>query len=618
MSTITSPHPARNAIRSAAAARAAFAAAALALLALVLLAHGFLPGLVNDGPWSYLLEGDMRCAHDMGLGALRSWCGAYGIPAGYPYLSSGPVVLVGWALMWTGMGADAAYLLTGVAFDALALAGGYGLMRMLGAGRAVALGTAAAYLLAPTVVGLHAFGGTFTGFTLLPAYALADLVAMRAVEDGGRQRIAVALAGYAAVRTGALFLDGYSFVGSALIGGLLWLQWVVRTPAGARRRLLGCATFVSGQLVAAGTYLLYAPRLSAVAPLELFRAMGLDVVTLARPTRMLWGADALGLAWDPARLWGDGSNATYNYLGVACVALALVAVVRRRRQPHVLALAAAGAVALVLSLGPSLKAGEERPPLGAHVTYESYLMPAGAAAAELPWGGAFTALPGFDQLRATYRWSGVTRLALVVLAGLAIDGLVRRRPRRALVLAVALALLALAELAPNLPLLRASYRANAHSRAALTAAVVPPLAGATEPGERVFFLSADGAYNDYLANYLVTAVGGRSFNAGGDKNAAFAQRGWPPAIGAMAPAGRSPETVRAALAAGDADVVVAPYFDLRWAAYAWPPSDADRLAARRAFAPLLADRRLAVRRFRWFATLRLRDAPAAPASGSAP
>jgi hypothetical protein len=580
-------------------------AAGIALLALVLLVHGFLPGLVNDGPWNYLLEGDMRCLREMGTEALSSWCNWYGIPRGYPFLSSGPIVWTGWALMYgTGMGSYPAFLITSAGFDAIALAGGYGLMRMLGAGRAVALGTATAYLIAPTTVGMGAFGGTFTGFALLPAYALADLAAMRAVAKGGGRLVAAAIAGYALVRTFALFLDGYSFVVSALLSTLLWLQWLVREPVDGRRRALGAATLIGSNLVAFVLYTLYTPDFHAANPLEIFRSMGLDVTTLVLPTNWLWGPDVVGATRDYAGLWGDGSNAAFNYVGIACVALAVLAVLTRFRERHVAAFAAAGLIALVLALGPSLKIGETRPVPAGIPTYESYLMPAGTAAIDFPWDGLFTGLPGLEDMRAVYRWSGLVRLALIVLAGLAIDRLARTPRRR--VLAGVLAAVAVAEIAPNVPRLLDGYRAHYENRAELNADVVRDLERATERGERAFFLSTDGSYIDYLANYLAPTMEVRAFNAGGDKNSALAQAAWPAPVVVMANPARTPDDVLNALTSGGVGVVIAPYFHLRGATYAWPPGDAERTAAQRAFAPILEDPRFDVERYPWFATVRLR------------
>jgi hypothetical protein len=165
--------------------------------------------------------------------------------------------------------------------------------------------------------------------------------------------------------------------------------------------------------------------------------------------------------------------------------------------------------------------------------------------------------------------------------------------------------------APNVPLLHDAYRANARSHTALTADLVPALRAATTPGDRVLFLSGDPGYNDYLANYLVTATGLRAFNAGGDKNSLLALRAWPPRVSAAA-VERSPDAVRAALVSHELDVVVAPYFDLRWAAYAWPPPEVQRRQVQRLFAALLRDRGFQIRRFRWFATLRLDASPTPP------
>jgi hypothetical protein len=183
-------------------------------------------------------------------------------------------------------------------FDAVALAGGYGLMRVLGAGRVVALGTSAVYLLAPTTVGMLAFGGTFTGFTLLPTYALVDLLVMRALTSGRRNLMIGAAAGYAAVKTGALFLDGYSFVISALLSAALWMPWLLRGSVPRRTRALGLATLIGGHLIAVLAYELYAPAVFDPNPLAVTRALGLDLSTLVAPSDVVWAAGLLGVDRD--------------------------------------------------------------------------------------------------------------------------------------------------------------------------------------------------------------------------------------------------------------------------------------------------------------------------------
>ena len=594
--------PTRAALRGGSRTARSAAAAAVAL-AVVLIVHGYVPGLLNTSVWDFLLEGDMRCLANMGPDALTSWCSAFGRPVGYPFLTSGPIVFLGSGLMWsTSIGSYAAYVISGAVFDALALAGAYGLMRMFGVRPMVALPSAVAYLICPTVVGLGGFGGTFTGITLLPALALADLLVMRIVERGDAKAVAAAAAGYAAVRTFILFVDGYAFTLSALLAAALWLWWLALGRITRRTRLLGAALVLGAQVVAVAVYRWYAPPIAGPDPIGTFRSMGLDLVTLVSPTRYVWSADVLGLASNHAHLWGDGTNSSYNYVGVLCAALAGAAVVAKWRQPYVLALAAAALVALVLSFGPALKIRDVRASVPARPTPASYVMPASAATLEFPWDRVYR-VPGVAQMRATYRWSAVTRLALIALAAIAVNALLDR-PRLRIV-AIGLALLAIAELAPNVPWLFSQYREHHRSRAALNATLLPELRKAVGEGDAAFFVSPDGVYNDYLVNYLAPTVGFTTYNAGGDKNEAIARNAWPPAIADLARPGAGSNQVVRALQSRAVSVVIAPYFHLQWDAYKWPPTESTRQAAIRRFAPVLADPRLTVRRYHWFATLRL-------------
>jgi hypothetical protein len=310
----------------------------------------------------------------------------------------------------------------------------------------------------------------------------------------------------------------------------------------------------------------------------------------------------LGWASNHTHLWGDGTNSSYNYVGVLCAALAGAAVVAEWRQPYVPALAGAALVALVLSFGPALKIRDVRASVPARPTPASYVMPASAATLEFPWDRVYR-VPGVAQMRATYRWSAVTRLALIALAAIAINALLDRPRLR--VVAIGLALLAVLELAPNVPWLFSQYREHHRSRAALNATVLPELRKAVGRGDSAFFVSPDGVYNDYLVNYLAPTVGFTTYNAGGDKNEAIARNAWPRPIADLAKPDAGADQVLAALRSRAVSVVVAPYFHLQWDAYKWPPSESSRRAAARRFAPVLADRRLNVHRYRWFATVRL-------------
>jgi len=160
-------------------------------------------------------------------------------------------------------------------------------------------------------------------------------------------------------------------------------------------------------------------------------------------------------------------------------------------------------------------------------------------------------------------------------------------------------------LVPNFPALTARYRLQAHEVSTLTSALSKELRSLTRPGERVFFLSYDGSHNDYLANYLAPLAKIRTYNAGGDKNDEFAMRSWPPAVLALAGAQVTPSEARAALASGQVDVIIAPYFSLRWSGYAWPPQPDVRAQALAAFGPILRDPHLRIERRQWLVSIRL-------------
>jgi hypothetical protein len=600
----------------------ALVTAALGALGLILLTHGVLPGYLPNESVGYLTEGAIRCEHQLGFHALLHRCHSYGNPGGYGLLTNGPLILLGaFIMVIPGVTAGTAYALASGIIDLVALAGGYGLARWLGAGRGLALWAGCLYLISPTVLGMLGFPGTFGGYELLPFYALADVLLLRQVERGGRA-LGVAVAAYALIRTGALFMDGYSFVASALVTACIWLAWAWRTGRG-RRVWIAAALMLLGNVVAYGLYDAYIPGVYPANPPGIFRSMGLDLITLIRPTQYEWFAHLGGFAWDPSHLWGDGTNSGFNYLGFGCLVLTGLAFVLGRRWPGqagrpgsredqidsrrlALALALAGAVALVLSLGPALKVDSQKRVAnnGGPVTYQSYLMPQSQAVAEFPWDRLYWHLPGVKSMRAAYRWFGITRMALIMLAAVGLQRLLRRR--RWWAVAVVLGAIATFELLPNYPLLLDGYRAARTQLRSAANAVGGELRTLTKPGQRVFFLNYQGEHNDFMVNYFAPAAGIEAYNAGGDKDAYFAMKGWPPDVLAMASPTVGPQAVYRALRWRVVNVVLVPFFDLRWSAYSWPPTPQFRLGAERSFESILTDRRFRVRELHWLAAVTLR------------
>ena len=581
---------------------------------LVLLGHGLLPGLTTDASSRYLSEGAVQCVHDLGVGAFKPWCHEYGEPLGYPLLTNGPLIVLGALLAWLpGLTVASALTIAAAVFDALALLGAYALLRTLGARPAVALVAALAYLLSTTVIGLGGFPGTFTGFVLLPAYAFVDLWAIRVLSSGKPRLVALAVIAYVGVKSGALFMDGYSFIVANTVSALLWAGWVLMERPPRRRAVAGVALFLAANLFAVLLYRAYVPDSTYPSPLELVRAMGLDSVTLVWPTDANWLAAALGVDTDHSDLWGDGTNSAFNYAGVVCVALGVWYLARPPRSREAITLALAAAIALVLAFGPSLKV-DDSTSMTNRVSYESYLMPESAATLSFPWDRAFTSISGLEEMRAAYRWFALTRLGLIVLAALAVERALRSRSRRWQAAVIVVGALAILELAPNLPDVVRQYEANHRAVDAFKSDVVPDLRAVTEPGERAFFVSYDGSHNDFLANYLATAGDVRSYNAGGDKNAVLSQEEWPPPVMGLAAAQPTGDAVVAALSSGRVDVVIVPMFHLRWSAYRWPASADEQSAARRTLVPLVDDSRLRVDQRATVSAIRL----AGPADGAAP
>ncbi len=561
--------------------------------------HGVWPGRVHVGSISYLVQGAIDCVQHGPRTGLRSFCTHYGAPGGSPLLSDGPVVLGGALLSATlGVSVGTALTLMLAVVLAVGVAGATVLLTELGAPFAWAVVGAFVYEVSPTVMGLQQFIGTYEGFVLLAAYVVADLVAVRVVLRRGLGAAVAAAVGLVVVRTAALFLDGYSFTASALVSVGLVIFVCGRPGSQAADRVRAGALVAVANVSAVAIYSAYAPGGERTDfPLTLISSLGLDLTTLGVPSDRVGFARLLGLGHDYSALWGDVTNAEWNYVGYVCALLAAVGLWSSRRRRLARALVAAGAVAFVLSLGAVVKV-DARTPTAA----DGYVLPAGAARS-LPTAAVYE-LPGINAMRASYRWFGVTRLVLVALAGIGLVALARRGGGWRWV-AVVLAGLFIAELLPDVAGQDRAHRSAAVQMRQVARDVRSPLRALTDPAERLVFASFNGQSNDFLAPFLAAGSGYVLFNAGGDKDVALARASWPPLVQQLIGGQASTELVQAVLASDQADAVVLPRFDLHEAAFAWPPASGLVRQADHAFAPLLRDPRFTVARSRWFSVVRL-------------
>lgn len=568
--------------------------------------HGLLPGLLGDSAASFLQAGIVDCLRDDDRILPDLSCESLAYPAGYRLLTGGPLLLAASAVGdLAGTTGEAGLRAASAVASLVGLIGGYKCLRMVGVARPLALAGGAAYQLSLSVVGLVSFPGTFTGFVLLPAYCASDLWLVRSGDD--RRRLYVALPGYTMVRLVAVFLDGYSFVVSLVATGAIWLCAPVRQRSG---RLTVIVAGVLINLFAVALYSTYSGGGFTKSPLDLPRAMGVDITTALVPSKLAFWS-LFGAGADFSDYWGDGTNSLYNYLGLSViVAVGLYLFGRRLRSRVVNGFLIAGAVAGVLALGPSLKFASTRPsPTPASgLRYEDYLMPRSAAVFEFPWSSLFREMPGIADMRATYRWWLLARwstllTAFVVLTQVSARGSALRR------FAVGgVALLIVLDTGPNPERWIRERAAQETTLESVRAQVKRDIDRALRPGERIVFASVDGADNAYLANYLVGGSSAVTYNAGGDKNVAIGRRSWPPDIAQLIE-GIPTYSEVARVLGGTAEVVIVPFFSVRWSAYTWPPAEELKAEGERFWAQAAKLVRkevgcVEVRRFSYFGVLR--------------
>jgi hypothetical protein len=138
----------------------------------------------------------------------------------------------------------------------------------------------------------------------------------------------------------------------------------------------------------------------------------------------------IGQTWSTDPGTSSGSFETLAFVGVTVVLLALLGVgvtlTTKRLRWTGIAMAGSAVLGVLLSLGPECQLDSK----GARMC-----QPGGRLYREL-----FDRIPGFSQARVPGRWMGLTTFALVILAAIAVDALVRRDVgRRALAIGAGLA-----------------------------------------------------------------------------------------------------------------------------------------------------------------------------------
>jgi hypothetical protein len=565
--------------------------------------HGFTPWQVSSLDAWYTQVGDIQCGAKYARALLSGVCPVAGVPAGQEYGNGWPITVAGAAIARiTGMSAVAAWTILAAVMMGVATYGMLKLGARLGLGPAARSVAAVLFLCSPTLFGMRYFGSTLWGMLLVPAACWAQLKAADWLTARRAVFVPVLLAWTVGVFA-LLATDGYGFVLTQTATGIVLL-------AGFRLRQLARSIIRPGGFLVAnvGGYLLYRTFLTNALALPasdigLFRAMGMDLVTFVWPSKYQWWLpDAHAIT--PGDLWGDGTNAAFNFVGWTLAILGIVGVVAvwRRRNARMWTWIGIGVLAFVMALGPSLKIDATRAAVTGVPTYEDYLMPPEAATATLPTQLLYEHVPGLSQLRATYRWMVLVRLTEAVLGAYGLQALARRG-RRWKIGAMTLGALALVEIAPSTGIMPENgaevlREVDEHVVKAIDAALPDNTMAVVAPG------AAEA--NDYLAAYLATGAHLRLFNVGGDKALRTVMPQWPEEITHLIlDLGDYPELVVETLEITSADAVIVPRFLTRIGASPWPPRPEVIERGDEAVASLTGDPRLSVADYEYFAVVTL-------------
>jgi hypothetical protein len=485
-----------------------------------------------------------------------------------------------------GMHAADAYSLMAMLYLGLALWGALKYAQALGLMYFPALAAGMAWISSPIVWGHAGYSMLSLGIALLPFYLWVALLLGRCDKPRWRP-LAARAAGFVAVAVLAVFMDGYTYMMFLVGTAVQYACALCAAPRSMRYgRLLwvGLPAIVFGVVVSCTLYQAYIGFTGFLPPpMDFFRGWGSDITTLLLPTKgLLWLWDTLGAGVPRSRreYFGDESVwlTTFSAVFILLGTIGFWITRSRERAYPLLILAIFGTY---MSLGPSLKVHSVRPQQFIEAGNLDPMMPAEVAVA--PTGSALISehLPGFNQMRASYRWLALGLFgfwALYVLLSLELQ----RSGRCGI--AVMLALLAVIAHLPN-PEIRTAVTPAPHIpirlrvplewRAGLLhidEELALPLRQRIMPGSLVAFIPTG---NDFLANYLSAMGRFKTYNVGGDKNLGIARGGWPASLRNPPPAAHAnlSALVREILLRGEADYVVIPFIDLLWHAHDWPPGE---------------------------------------------
>ena len=365
----------------------------------------------------------------------------------------------------------------------------------------------------------------------------------------------------------AIFMDGYSFMmfalGSSIFAAYIFLSFP------ERRKALLSISFPVHICSFALAYVLFTTYIGKAqfdaTHLNFFRGWGVDLLFLAIPSQGVhWLWDVLGLSSLRAgrEQFGDASVWTTTFaLPVIIAGLTAWWQVRKdyKLATGFLLIALFG---FYMGLGPSLKINSVKPEY-----VNTQLMTENFAVA--PTGNAWLSefVPGFKNMRASYRWTALGFLGFWLLIVLLLAQKQTSRYRGFVSSAIILLIISNLPDISNKLTNNLNYRDNFFE---IEKTLIKDLKNDLDPTEQVAFLPYR---NDFFVNYIASRINIRAYNIGGDKNLDEAKKHWPKTMSQFKMANLDNSfilRVALMLARGEADAIILPYIDLLWAAHSWP------------------------------------------------
>lgn len=545
----------------------------LMAIALVLFVHSAIPFLMiptrGQAVWTTGFSQSMAngslfdfYAHDFGIPKPAAI--AFGLAGAWPAS----------LLIRLGLQSADAYAGMVMLWLGLAMVSAYQIARRFGATRSIALSGAVLWMTMPIIWAHSGYSMVSLGMALLSFYFLATL-RLFLIKSNTVRIAPTTIVLYVTATILSVFMDGYTFMMFAT-GASILLLYSLMTRPDIRPMLLKIAIPVHASSFALA-YLLFSTYIGKLNfeahQIEFFRGWGLDLSFIAIPTEgVLWLPDLLGLSLTRTdELYFGDSSVWETTFALPVVLFGLLAWSQARHRMKIsTGILLVAIFGFYMALGPSLKMNSIKPEalqLSLPREQSALMAPQYAVA---PTGSAWISgkLPGFNVMRASYRWSALGVFAFWLLIVIFISSTENKKGVIWFGCFFVLVLL-------NLPDYEKRWRGGIDNRNMLQQIdqeLVVEFGRHIRPAETVAFLPWG---NDFMANYLAPKVGFRTFNIGGDKNLAAAQSAWPQEmllLGGKVDVSKAMASVKM-LIDGTADVLVLPYFHMLWTPDFWPCVD---------------------------------------------